>query len=289
MGLVGTITSWQQQIFHFGHKLGHEYSVLVFDNRGIGRSDKPLSRYTTSQMGKDVIEVIDHVGWTADRQVNLMGISLGGMIAQEIACLIPQRLQSLTLLCTTASLESGKGVLEGIFDRILMLRPKTEDQAIVDTALQIFVPDFLTAPDTFELPSYKTTPMCGRALDTPDGEHARFDSNFQRFQAQEIAKRHGPGYFTQQGFLCQLMAAAGHQKSAAQLKKMADEVGRDRIMVVHGTRDKMIVVQNGLKLIEMIKPGVGLVVDDLGHAPIFERTKWFNDMLDERLKVWAKL
>lgn len=287
MGLAGTLTSWQIQTHHFGHLQGDKYSVLVFDNRGIGRSDKPLARYTTSEMARDTIELVDHVGWTHDRQLNIMGISLGGMIAQEIACLIPQRIQSLSLLCTTSSIESGKTLTESLIDRIKMFRPKSESQAIQDTALQLFNTDFLLAKDEFVVPS-KDTPMCEPA-DTEDGAYPHFDSNFQRFQAQELHKRRGPGYFTKKGFFCQLAAAAGHSKSAERLGRMADEVGRERILVLHGTRDEMIVVRNGEKLIRAVEPGVGMVVEGLGHAPIFERSVWFNGLMDERFGVWSKL
>ncbi|KAK2600033.1 hypothetical protein QQS21_005197 [Conoideocrella luteorostrata] len=288
MGLAGTITSWQIQTLYFGHTHGEKYSVLVLDNRGIGRSDKPLARYTTSEMALDAIEVIDHVGWTSPRQINLMGISLGGMISQEIACLMPERIQSLSLICTSSHVESGKSFPESAWERVKLFRPKSESQTIQDTALSIFVPEFLAAKDDFELPSPNTTPKCGPAK-TADGEYPRFESNFQRFQSQELHKKHTPGYFTRQGFFCQLIAAAGHKKTSAQLKKMADEIGRDRILVMHGTRDKMLVVKNGERLIKAIEPGVGMIVEDLGHAPIFERSDWFNGLLDERLGVWAKL
>lgn len=84
MGLGGMKYAWQRQTKDFGHTKGHQYSCLVTDNRGIGDSDKPTSRYSTSEMAKDLIEVIDHVGWTTKRDLHIIGISMGGMIAQEI-------------------------------------------------------------------------------------------------------------------------------------------------------------------------------------------------------------
>ncbi|GAB0133236.1 hypothetical protein EsDP_00001648 [Epichloe bromicola] len=292
MGLGGTLTSWQMQTLHFGHGHADEYSVLVLDNRGVGRSDKPLGRYTTSEMARDTMELVDHVGWTAPRQINLVGISMGGMIAQEVACLAPGRVQSLSLICTSSRVESGKSLAGTAWDRVgLFLRPKSESRAIEDTAASIFPPAFLAARDAFELPSPAATPRCGPAPGTPDpdGEYPRFASNFQRFQAQELHKRRAPGHFTRLGFLCQLVAAAGHSKTPAQLAAMADEVGRDRILVMHGTRDEMLVVQNGERLIRALEPGVAMIVDGLGHAPIFERTAWFNELLHEKLAGWAKL
>lgn len=84
MGLGGIKTAWQRQTKDFAHTKGDKYTSLVFDNRGMGESDKPLSRYSTSEMAKDTVELLDHVGWTEQRQLHIIGISMGGMIAQEM-------------------------------------------------------------------------------------------------------------------------------------------------------------------------------------------------------------
>lgn len=289
MGLAGTKASWQRQTCHFGHDHGDRYSVLIFDNRGIGESDKPFMRYTSSEMALDVIELLDLVGWTNQRELNILGISLGGMIAQEIACRIPERLQSLSLLCTTAAFKNTKPPLQRLKDSVGMVMPKPEEVNVTDTAKKIFVEEWLAEPDESALPSPKTTPKCGPAPGTVDGEYVHFNNNFQRFQAQELTKRHTDGFFTTSGFLAQLAAAAGHHKSQSQLQEMADRVGRDRILVMHGTRDNMISLVNGETLIDMVNPGTGLIVEGLGHAPIMERVVWFNNLIEERLTAWSKL
>ena len=84
MGLAGMKRYWQRQTKDFGHDQADRYASLVFDNRGIGESDKPFSRYSTSQMAQDLMDVLDHIGWTAERQLHVIGISMGGMIAQEL-------------------------------------------------------------------------------------------------------------------------------------------------------------------------------------------------------------
>jgi pimeloyl-ACP methyl ester carboxylesterase len=50
----------------------------------MGLSDKPVMRYSTSEMAKDVLEILDHLGWTAERELHVAGVSMGGMIAQEL-------------------------------------------------------------------------------------------------------------------------------------------------------------------------------------------------------------
>ena len=84
MGLGGKRGAWQRQTKDFGHIEGNKYSCLILDNRGIGQSDKPLMRYSTSEMARDVKEVVDHAGWTKPRSLHVIGISMGGMIAQEL-------------------------------------------------------------------------------------------------------------------------------------------------------------------------------------------------------------
>jgi pimeloyl-ACP methyl ester carboxylesterase len=84
MGLGGMKYAWQRQTKDFAHKQADKYSSLVLDNRGIGESDKPFFRYSTSEMARDVVQVIDHLGWSGKRELHVIGISMGGMIAQEL-------------------------------------------------------------------------------------------------------------------------------------------------------------------------------------------------------------
>ncbi|KAK5992497.1 Ribophorin II [Cladobotryum mycophilum] len=290
MGLAGTKTSWQRQTKYFGHDRSSQYSILLVDNRGIGGSDKPFSRYSTSEMALDFIEVLDHVGWTAEREFHLAGISMGGMIAQEVACRIPTRLVGLSLLCTTANYESNPMTFwEKMAQRASFVVAKSEEQTIQETAQKLFHDEFLAAPDDVSQLPTKETHKCGPAKGSPDGGYIPFDSNFQRFQAQELTKRRVPGWWTTGGFVSQLLAAGWHKKSPEQLREMADKVGRERIMVMHGTADNMVVVSNGEKLIKWIEPAVGLIVEGLGHAPVMERTDWFNSVFEERLIACAKL
>lgn len=288
MGLAGVKAAWQRQTKHFGHD-SSQYSVLILDNRGMGESDKPWRRYTTSAMALDCIDILQHIGWlnptdpSPKRSLHLIGISLGGMISQEIAHRIPQHLASLTLLCTAAAVENTKPWYETLVERSSMFIPKTMDAQILITARQLFPEEWLRGADESVMPSPKGTPRCGPAPGTPDGEYLRFESNFQRFQAQELVKRLNPSAYTMWGLTLQLGAAALHHKSEAQLTEMADRIGRERISILHGTKDEMIDVVLGEKLIKMVKPGTSLIVEGMGHAPVLDRAAWVNERIETHI------
>ena len=84
MGLGAFKNAWQRQTKYFGHEQADRFSCLVLDNRGMGESDKPLMRYSTSDMAKDTFEVLNHLRWTSKRKLHVIGVSMGGMIAQEM-------------------------------------------------------------------------------------------------------------------------------------------------------------------------------------------------------------
>jgi 3-oxoadipate enol-lactonase len=78
--------------------LAEHYRVLTFDNRGIGESDKPAGPYTAAEMAHDALQVLDEAGV---ERAFVLGASLGGMIAQELAVTAPERVEKLVLCCTT--------------------------------------------------------------------------------------------------------------------------------------------------------------------------------------------
>ena len=75
------------------------YTCIAFDARGSGRTQPALFRLSTSSMAYDAIEVLRHVGHDS---AHVHGISLGGMVAQELAIRTPHRVRTLILGATTA-------------------------------------------------------------------------------------------------------------------------------------------------------------------------------------------
>lgn len=94
-GLGADSRGWIAQRRHFARR----YRVITFDNRGVGRSDKPTSGYDLERMALDAVEVLDDAG--VDR-AHVLGASMGGILAQIMAVRHAERVRSLVLACTAA-------------------------------------------------------------------------------------------------------------------------------------------------------------------------------------------
>jgi 3-oxoadipate enol-lactonase len=96
-GLADDLETWVLQVDEF---LAAGYRVLRFDNRGIGSSSKPAGPYSSRMLADDAKALADSLGITG---FHLMGVSMGGMIAQEYALAYPADLRSVTFACTYAA------------------------------------------------------------------------------------------------------------------------------------------------------------------------------------------
>jgi 3-oxoadipate enol-lactonase len=93
-GMSGTHLSWGRP---FLAALEAQFDCVVFDNRGIGRSGAVADPFTIAEMATDSAGLLDALELES---AHVLGISMGGMIAQELALAHPGRLRSLTLGCT---------------------------------------------------------------------------------------------------------------------------------------------------------------------------------------------
>jgi len=96
LGLGQDLKTWGFQIPEFSE----HFRVIVFDNRDSGKSTRPREAYTTEAMARDTIGLMDFL--EIDR-AHLLGTSMGGMIAQQIAHTAPERVIGLILASTTSS------------------------------------------------------------------------------------------------------------------------------------------------------------------------------------------
>ncbi|KAI9882440.1 MAG: hypothetical protein M1823_005820 [Watsoniomyces obsoletus] len=194
-------------------------------------------------MAKDVVELLDHIEWTGKRQLHIVGLSMGGMIAQEL------------------------GFIENLRNRINLFIPRNLDRQLEMVKHNMFTPSWLLLPD---------------------GE-GKFPTNGDRVAAQDLRKRMDHEAFTRKGFILQAIAAGWHHKSKEQLHELADNVGRKRILVMHGDQDRMITPPHGKVLRDELSTEQEEVqwkfVEEKGHVLPWEWRGGFTEMMEE---FWGK-
>ncbi|KAM0753340.1 alpha/beta-hydrolase [Meredithblackwellia eburnea MCA 4105] len=244
--------------------------VLVLDNRGCGLSSTPLGRYRTSDMARETIAVLDHVGWTGERSFHVVGISLGGMIAQEVAVAVPSRLSSLTLTSSRAgpipefpTFKVGK-----MFLRQLTGRVKGPEHAAALAVDVLFPSKWLDSPDG-----------------VVDGKTRRqvLEKNYLK-RAQETKS------VTAAGKLGQFSAVTSHYVSPWKLSSILSTIPRVHIIV--GDEDQLIAPIRSKQLHAMIPGSTLRWVEGGGHTlPIqfeSEYHEWLEAVFQEANDIVAK-
>jgi 3-oxoadipate enol-lactonase len=88
----------------FASPLAKAFDLVAYDQRGLGRTDKPDVPYSMAQYADDAAALMDHLGWD---DALVIGVSFGGMVAQELVLRHPSRVQRLALACTSPGGEGG--------------------------------------------------------------------------------------------------------------------------------------------------------------------------------------
>jgi 3-oxoadipate enol-lactonase len=108
-GFASAQNLWYSQVRAFSR----DYRVVTFDNRGFGKSDKPPGPYTTKMLAGDTIALMDRLGI---EKAHILGGSMGGMVAQEMAIDHPGRLDKLILSSTSAGGPPLRDMLFGLIE-----------------------------------------------------------------------------------------------------------------------------------------------------------------------------
>jgi pimeloyl-ACP methyl ester carboxylesterase len=144
MGFTMNAAGWAAQI----PALAARYRAIAFDNRGAGRTTQPAGPYTMARMAADAAGLLDHLGI---RKAHIIGASMGGMIAQELAIRRPERVASLVLMCTTPGgprsagyeemMETGAEALAAESLEALMTPERLQESMLL-----AFTPEYLANP-----------------------------------------------------------------------------------------------------------------------------------------------
>jgi 3-oxoadipate enol-lactonase len=95
--------------------LAADFDLLAFDQRGLGQTERPAGPYSMADYAADALGLLDHMGWERSR---VLGVSFGGMVAQELAVTAPERVERLVLACTSAGGSGGASYpLHELIDR----------------------------------------------------------------------------------------------------------------------------------------------------------------------------
>lgn len=242
-GLGVQLIYWPDMLIDRLVKAGHR--VVVFDNRDIGRSFRHTARppamknhilrkpveggYSLSDMAGDVVGLMDHLGVA---RAHVVGMSMGGMIAQTIAAEYGHRVNSLTsIFSNTGNPKVGQPSLKGKM-RLLKKRARTREedgQRYVNMIRFISEPQF--APSDEDLLKY-----AGEAWDRGNGPRA----------GAGIARQINAVY-----------ASGNREKALAGIKAPT--------LVIHGTQDPLVNPNGGEATARAI-PGASLIkIAGMGH------------------------
>ncbi|NHC36480.1 alpha/beta fold hydrolase [Scytonema millei] len=134
-GLALDSSAWTNQISVFSQK----YQVIVFDNRGVGQSDSPNIPYSTEMMADDTVELLKFLNI---KNAHILGFSMGGAIAQQIALKYPEIVKSLILVTTAAKFPARARYLTKLWLKMLEEQVSTETR-LQEICLWVFTDEFL--------------------------------------------------------------------------------------------------------------------------------------------------
>lgn len=119
--------------------LAKHFEVILFDQRGMGRSDKPECDYSMADYAEDAAGILDALGIPS---AHVVGFSFGGMVAQELAIRHPQKVRRLVLAGTTSG---GAGGSSYPIHEFLDLEPETRARRGLEVMDNTFTPEWQAA------------------------------------------------------------------------------------------------------------------------------------------------
>jgi 3-oxoadipate enol-lactonase len=226
MGMSGTALHWGEP---FLAALRRDFEVIAYDHRGVGASSRLEGPITIAQMAEDAAGLLDALGLDS---AHVLGISMGGMIAQELALAHPERVRTLALGCTYCGGEGSVLTSPEVLQRLSEGMMSGDRARAIRTAFEINISSAAAADADL---------------------YARF---------LEVAERRAVAVPV---IMAQLQACVAHDTNA---RLAALEMPT---LVVHGTEDQLLAVENG-QLIASRVPGSRLeILEGIGHMFFWEQ------------------
>jgi pimeloyl-ACP methyl ester carboxylesterase len=237
-GMTGHSLHWGEP---FLCALEPDFELVLYDHRGVGRSAPYAEPFSIADLAADADALLEALGI---ERAHVLGISMGGMIAQELALAAPERVRTLTLGATYCG---GPGA------------QFTDDRIVNDIAMAILSGD----------PQRKIRAGWDYSVSP---EFANADGNFERFT--EVAVVY-PVPLPM--IMAQMQAIIAHDTS----ERLGDIAAPT--LVVHGTADQMLGVANG-ELVASLIPGARLeLLEGVGHLFFWEQPEQAAKLVGEHV------
>jgi 3-oxoadipate enol-lactonase len=242
MGMSGTALHWGEP---FLQALQSDFETITYDHRGVGASSRLAGQLTIAQLADDAANLL---GALELDSAHVLGISMGGMVAQELALRHPERVRTLTLGCTYCGGEGSALASQEVTQRLITAMSSGDRALALRTVWEINV----------------------SAVAAADEQSA------SRFL--EIAERRAVAVPV---IMAQMQAVLGHD-TRARLGQV-----RAPTLVIHGTEDQMLPVANG-PLIGSLIPGARLeILDGVGHMFFWEQPQRSAELIRSHAAVPA--
>ncbi|MFN8540190.1 MAG: alpha/beta fold hydrolase [Thermomicrobiales bacterium] len=236
-GLNADHTAWLSQVTAFRD----EFDCIALDNRDVGRSGRATGAYSLAEMADDVRAVLDDA---AVLDAHVVGLSMGGAIAQELALRYPEWVRSLTLVSTFARPD---GRLKTILEAWRVIYPKL-------------------GPSDFALQSWPWL-FSWRYFERPNAA-----SQLQRYVAGAVRQQEP------EAFVRQVDASLGQDRRE---RLGAIQVPT---LVISGSEDALVPPYLGRELADHIPGAKYAVIHGVGHSANLEGRGEFNRLVREFLK-----
>jgi 3-oxoadipate enol-lactonase len=226
MGMAGTHRTWGEP---FVEALREDFDAVVYDHRGIGLSSHAEAGFSIAALADDAAALLDELGWES---AHVVGISMGGMVAQELALRHAERVRTLTLGCTYAGGPGSALTSEAVAGRLGSAWTSGDRELAIRAGWEANV----------------------------SAAFAGDDAGYAAFRKQALAvKAPLPTIFAQ------LQAINGHDTSARLGEIEAPT------LIVHGTDDEMLPVGNARAIAERMPRARLELFEGVGHLFFWER------------------